>query len=284
MNYYTPYGYANRDKDYVVLTHATAAPITVDDLKTHLFIFDNDNDVYLEEILLSAQQMVCQYLGEFTVDTTCRADRCEFTTTILPQRHVSSVSSIQYYDTDNELQTLPASAYIIENSSNGVRIKYTSNTLPTLSNDYARPVIITYVAVLNPIPDTVRQAIRITAAEMFQSRTFTTDRNVQQLPLTVVQTITISTEVLMAAVGNFRHRVQFQTREDGLDLFGQPSEVYTTVYTAGAHASQLSGNERERFTQGVATEDDFVSITVRYSQTLDGLPNDARALIQWWVL
>ena len=81
-------------------------------------------------------------------------------------------------------------------------------------------------------------------------------------------------------VGLFRHRVQFQERLQAIDEFGQPSDEFTTVFTSGARTTQLSGNERERFSQGVATEEDFVSIEVRYSPTLDALPSDSRVIFR----
>ena len=139
----------------------------------------------MDEILFSAQQMIAQYLGEFPTATTCRLDAPNFSPTLLPQRHISSIVSVQYYDKENVLQVLPDTDYIFDDTTAGTRLVVTVNELPPLSDDYLYPVQITYIAAMDPVPSTVLQAIRIVAAEMYQTRSLSTDTNVQSLPLTV---------------------------------------------------------------------------------------------------
>lgn len=168
-----------------IITEATANPITLADIKLHLSIFDTADDTYLAEILLAAQQQVSQFLGEYVSPTTLRVDVCCYNTIRLPQKQVASITSVQYYDVNNNLQTLASSNYIFDDSSDGAYIVFTGNSLPQLSNDYVNPIRVTYVANIPSTPDTVRQAIRIVAGEMYQTRSLSTNNNVQSLPLQV---------------------------------------------------------------------------------------------------
>ena len=175
---------------FKILTDASSTPISLADAKAHLFIYDTSEDTYIQSILLVAQQMVAQYLGEFITSTEVRVDVGGFGNIGLPHRFVESITKVEYYNTSDTATTIAASNYVLDDSANGSFIRFKSSfQSPELSQNYMYPIRITYNAGMTVVPETILQAMKITLGELYQSRSLSTSSNVQRLPLTAERLI-----------------------------------------------------------------------------------------------
>jgi uncharacterized phiE125 gp8 family phage protein len=92
----------------------------------------------------------------------------------LPVYPLSSVTSIQYIDTAGATQTLAASVYDSDANANPPRIALAYNqSWPTTRGDI-NAVTVTYVAGYGTdaasVPDTIRQALLMRVADLFENR------------------------------------------------------------------------------------------------------------------
>ena len=89
----------------------------------------------------------------------------------LPKRPISSISSIQYYDLTNTLQTLSSSVYSLNPSEREVERKWMQIWPPTI--DRWDAIKITYVAGYASaalVPAIHKQAIRLLISHYFENR------------------------------------------------------------------------------------------------------------------
>ena len=81
---------------YFISESATFAPVCVSDLKAHLFLFDDDSyDAELQYILLSAQDIVTDLLGEHISSTMIQCNLNTFEDTSLPHHNLIALDSVQ---------------------------------------------------------------------------------------------------------------------------------------------------------------------------------------------
>ena len=175
--------------NYIVSAASSATIVTLAEARDHLNLFtDTTYDDYVSRLLRAGQDAAENYLGEFLSFTTVEAywnrpdDR--FT---LPHRHVDSIASVTYYDSDDVLQTIPSTGYIHDTTGyrSSVRIRQAS-AIPAVSNLYENPIVINYNAVLNDqyITEAVAQAILLYVSGMFASReNYSLNQIAQPLPL-----------------------------------------------------------------------------------------------------
>lgn len=154
---------------YFVSESATLAPVCVSDLKAHLFLFDDDSyDAELQYILLSAQEVVTDLLGEHISSTTIQLNTQSLEGTVLPHRQVLSLCDVTYFDTTDTQVTLDPASYYLDATGKDVKVKFTS-TAP-VSSKYDNPVAISYEAGMEVVPQVLAQAILIISAELFEVR------------------------------------------------------------------------------------------------------------------
>lgn len=161
---------------YFVSQNATDLVVSVEDLKAHLFLFDDDSyDDELECIIFSAQDIVSDLLGEHVSSTTITYNIASFDDeAILPHRAVAGIKSIYYYDTTNNPVLLPEEDFIFDYSGKDIKLKFLNK--PTVSKDYDYPISVEYTASIDPLPYALAQAILIVAAELFEVRSETTEK------------------------------------------------------------------------------------------------------------
>ena len=155
--------------NYRVTIPATTSLVTVDDLKTHLLLFgDNSYDTELQAILLAAEGFVADFLGEYLVATTVRVNIASFGDLALPHKNPSSIV-VSYWDSNNVAQTLSESEYTVDVSGDYPRIIF-DNQPTGLSNSFAYKGYVTYSTVIDPIPNKLKHAVLLVAAELFENR------------------------------------------------------------------------------------------------------------------
>ena len=160
-----------------IITEATTAPVTAENLRNHLLLFgDTSFDTELGSIILVAQKLLADEIGEFPSSTTIRQPFNSFSKLMsLRHRFITSITQIQYYDSDDTLQTLSTDDYLFDEIGADKRVIVTNIPTDELSSNYPTPIYIDYVAGMDPIPMTVEQAILICAGELFKNRENTND-------------------------------------------------------------------------------------------------------------
>jgi len=158
---------------YFISESATFAPVSVADLKAHLFLFDDDSyDAELSYILLSAQDIVTDLLGEHISSTTIQCNLQTFEDACLPHRNILALDSVQYYDATDTLVELAEADYYLDDTGVDAKIKF--NTRYTLSTKYDRPLLVSYEAGMSVVPQVLAQAVLLVSAELFEVRSETT--------------------------------------------------------------------------------------------------------------
>jgi uncharacterized phiE125 gp8 family phage protein len=159
---------------YFVSESAAETPVCVSDLKAHLFLFDDDSyDAELQYILLSAQDIVSDLLGEHISSTIIQCNLSSFENTVLPHKNILEVSCVSYYDTTDTLITLAASDYYLDTTGIDTKIKFLAH--PAVSSKYDNAVAVHYEAGMEVVPQVLAQAILIIAAELFEVRSESTE-------------------------------------------------------------------------------------------------------------
>jgi uncharacterized phiE125 gp8 family phage protein len=172
-------------------------PVGLQEMKVHCRCEDtNDSDTILGVMITAARQFVEKQYQISLVQRSYRADLWAFYSVIhLPLPPLSSVTSIKYYTDDSPqvLTTLDSTAYR-HDLGRSMIYRDTSVTLPTASVRHDA-VQITFVAGREPstdspqdlagnVPEAIKSAIKLQAADLFENRETNTQLRMQELPTT----------------------------------------------------------------------------------------------------
>jgi uncharacterized phiE125 gp8 family phage protein len=162
----------------VLSQDAALEPVTVAQVKTHLRVTEDLEDVIISGLITSARKVVEQITRRSLINQTWRLylDQFPYTSTIeLPFPPLASVSHIKYYDQAGDLQTLSASEYQTDNRSTPGLIVLTENgAWPLTEGDKVNAVEIEFVAgygaTAAAVPSPIRLAIIHLVAHWFENR------------------------------------------------------------------------------------------------------------------
>ena len=170
-------------------TPATTPIFTTAQAKTFLKV-DTDADDTLIDNLVSAATESCQiYTNQYFIDTvvTQYSDNWNEVYTLY-KSPVDSVTHIKYYDSDDTLQTLSSSNYIVDKTSKPARIGVSvTGSLPSLAdriNAVEVKYTVGYGTASTDVPEGIRTAIILTVGNWYQNRqSVITGRTATELPL-----------------------------------------------------------------------------------------------------
>jgi uncharacterized phiE125 gp8 family phage protein len=155
-------------------------PITAAEIKTHLRVSGNDEDAYIRDLIVAGRVWVENYTGRALINRTLVLTLNSFPDyghpIWLPDPPLSSVSSIQYSDTTGTTQTLSASKYITDTSTDdratGVYEAYNCDWPTTY--DQVNAVTVTYVAgygaAASAVPEAFKHGLKMLVGSMFCER------------------------------------------------------------------------------------------------------------------
>lgn len=156
------------------VTAVAASLVTLAEVKTQLHLFEDDFDAQLmTTIIPAATQLAAQIMGEFPYETELSAYYPMFDTNLeLPQNEVTSIASIEYRDELHATVILPTTDWIFDDTSRPTTAHIITNSIPQLSDRFANPVTVNYVAGFDEdnITPALNVAITILAADMFNNR------------------------------------------------------------------------------------------------------------------
>lgn len=160
-------------------------PVSVEDIKTHARIDSTTEDTYIGTLITiartNAENKTHRLLRPGTVTLTLD-DLYETELTPSPLRESSSLT-IQYVDSTGGVSLLGSSIYEIHDDSDITPAILTTaygQSWPTV-RDVKGAVTITFLAghatTANPVPEPIKQWIKLTATGMYENRTSLNDAN-----------------------------------------------------------------------------------------------------------
>ena len=202
--------------NFKVITRTTERVITAVEARNHLRLFgDASDDTEIDEFILSAQQYLDDYLGEFIGTTAVQVPvrsfgnrlvgaarqrdlpfDTRFSNTIeLPHRFIKSLTSLRYYNTQDVLTTVAPTVYLYDDSGVDPVISLrTGQSWPAdVSEDREFPVIVDYSAGLSTtvsatvgnVDPAIRSAVLLILDELYHNRaSFIVNGTITQLPIT----------------------------------------------------------------------------------------------------
>jgi uncharacterized phiE125 gp8 family phage protein len=158
-------------------TAPTQLPITLEDAKEHLSIYDENDDGYVNLLIAAATDMVEQITMRrlFTQTWIAYFDKWPTTDYIrLPFGQLQSVTSVKYLDSDQAVNTMTASEYTVDTTSEPGRVVLNyGESWPTETLHTSNPIYIEFVCGYTSeelIPQRIQHAIKLKIADMWENR------------------------------------------------------------------------------------------------------------------
>lgn len=171
------------DMNVTVVTPPAVEPVSLAELKLHCRIDHTEEDTLLSALITTARTHVEQYLRRTLITTTLAATAdtwplvCDdvFSVINVPLPPLQSVTLIVYTnDSTGVTTTLSSSDYVVDVYSTPGRIAPAHNVIWPATRSKPSSVVITYVAgygaAASSVPDPIRTAIKMIAAEMYRNR------------------------------------------------------------------------------------------------------------------
>lgn len=175
----------------VRVTGPAANPVSVSEVKAWARIDGTDSDTLLTSMLAAAVEHVDGYtgiLGRCLINQTWRVSfRTWKPYFYLPFPDVSSVSSVKYFDVDNVEQTVSSSLYQLVETDNASFVRFTDDFPdPALYDDRLDAIRIDFVAgygaASSNVPEAIKAAIMMIAAQWYQNPEAALPQTFQELP------------------------------------------------------------------------------------------------------
>lgn len=170
---------------------AVVEPVTVAEIKNHLRVTENDEDILIAGLITAARKIVEQYTRRALITQTFRLYLDEFPDSDLielPYPPLISVSSVTYTDPDGVSRTLSPLLYQVDNRSTPGRILLSSDGAWPSTDDNVNAVTIEYLAGYGAtgaaVPSPIRLAITHLVSHWFENREPYTTTQLQTVPHT----------------------------------------------------------------------------------------------------
>lgn len=167
-----------------IVTPPTVEPVTVTELARNLRLFTGDGDyagaevAVLQGVIQAARADAEHYTGRFFARQTVRRVLRDFMPLIPLHRDWLSVSTVQYYDADNQVQAIASEDYFLSPAGMVLLI----GQYPAV---YQRgdAVQVTFDVGQEHVPPTVKQAILLIASHWYENREATSPLQIRDVPL-----------------------------------------------------------------------------------------------------
>jgi len=162
------------------------AAITVAQAKEHLRITHSDDDTYIEALTLATSEWCEEFQRRVYVQREIVDYYDRFDMIIRPRKSpLVSVTSIQYYDSNGDLQTVDAADYRVDIISQPGRITEAYNAYWPDTRDMTNAVIVTYeagYAARADIPEEIKHAVKLMIGHLYENRESVTSLSMVELP------------------------------------------------------------------------------------------------------
>jgi uncharacterized phiE125 gp8 family phage protein len=154
---------------------AASEPVTLSEVKDHLKIDGTDEDTYLTSLITASRQMLESELERSFITQTWKMYLPYFPLgeINIPKGKVLTVESVEYYDSNNSLQTVSTDEYKTSLGADIGKIKAVESW-PLTNTDHPDAVVITftagYGASADDVPNGLKQALLILIADSHNFR------------------------------------------------------------------------------------------------------------------
>lgn len=167
-----------RQFSMVTVTGPKVEPVTIDQVKLHTHVNNDDEDSLIQSWISSARRAAENFQNRAYITQTLeiRFDSWPCFPMLIPRAPIQSVSSIKYVDTDGTEHTLDTADYIVDISSIPGRIGLAyAVTLPTTILQPIDAVRVQYVAgygdKAESVPEYIKDAIMLYCSWRYENRT-----------------------------------------------------------------------------------------------------------------
>ena len=161
---------------YKTTTGPSSEPITLSEAKAQLRVESDftDDDTWITTAITVVREQVEAFTNRALMPQSFELAVSEFSDEIeLPKPPYSSLSSIQYYDLDNALQTLASSYYLVNDYTEPAEIaKKTDQTYPDTYDrpDAVRIAFSSGYADAASVPSSIKQAMLMLLTDLYDNR------------------------------------------------------------------------------------------------------------------
>lgn len=182
--------------DWKVTTAPTTEPVSLIEAKLHLRVVDNSSDTLITSLIKVAREWCEGFQNRAFIQQTITAKLDEFSDTIeLPMPPLISVTSIKYYDTAGNQQTLSTSYYNVDTTSEPGLVTLAYNqSWPTVRSVHHTIEIIYkagYGDAASAVPERVKQAIKLLVGHLYEHRETVSELTLKEVPLAAKSLLSI---------------------------------------------------------------------------------------------
>ena len=162
-------------RTYQVVTPASTYPVSLTEAKAHLKVDISTDDTLITNLIIAATQLSEEYTNRFFINTVIN----QTCTTFLDLKQlykskVVSVTHVKYYDSDNTLQTLASSNYVVNNQFEPAQINLVvDGSFPDIADRIDAiecKYTVGYGAAASDVPNAIKQAILLTIGNWYANR------------------------------------------------------------------------------------------------------------------
>lgn len=173
-----------------LVTPGTATVVSVAEAKAHLRVFHDDDDLYIADLVASAQDWLGgenSWLGRSVVPQGWELTLCSFPTgrIDLPRPPLSAVATVHYTPADGVEVPLTGFRVLDVGVSDGGFILPALNTAWPVTNGQPGSVRINFTAGYSVVPPSVKRAALLLIGHWFEHREAAGDVKVAELPMAV---------------------------------------------------------------------------------------------------
>lgn len=157
----------------VLNTAAASTPVTLTEAKAHLRVDGSDEDTLITSLIEAATSAVEEETGRALVTQTWDYSISQPSGAVaLPLAPVASISSMSYYDTDDNSQSLTVGDYYLFKGTDTACVEPKDNVDWPTTKDRPDALTITFIAgqAAADVPQALKQAVLLLIAHWFENR------------------------------------------------------------------------------------------------------------------
>lgn len=179
-----------------LVTAPATEPVALDEAKTHLRVTSSDEDALIAGLIQAAREWCEGFTERAFITQSWRADYRYWNDPIrIPRPPLISLTSVEYYDLSNTLQTLSSSEYTVT----GISSIGWGNIRPTISavwppvyprDDAVQVSFQAGYGSASAVPSSLKSAMLLVIGHLYENRETTTPLQIHKLPMGVEALLT----------------------------------------------------------------------------------------------
>ena len=162
-------------RTYQVITPASTYPVSLTETKLHLKVDIGTDDTLITNLIIAATELSEEYTNRFFIETIIKQTCSNFNELKeLYKSPVISVTSVVYYDSNNAIQVLANTEYVVNNEFEPCQINLAdTKSYPNITTrvDAVNSVYkVGYGVAATDVPHTIKQAILLTIGNWYANR------------------------------------------------------------------------------------------------------------------